>query len=151
MALLTEEMLGWIGRSEPPITVTVARRDIQKYSTATEQQLDRYLSGDEAPPMFVFNFFSEIPLMSQLRPDGLARGSVPGPKLPLKRRMAGGTRIEMHRPIRAGDTLTATRTLVDLYEKEGRTGPLIFTEYVTRIVDDEGQPVLDEHLTGIAR
>jgi len=65
--------------------------------------------------------------------------------------MAGGTRIVVHRAIQAGDVLTATRTLTGLYEKEGRSGPLIFTEYETRIVDANGAPVLDEVLTGIER
>jgi len=151
VALLTEKLLAWIGTSDPPVTVEVSRRDIQKYATATEQVLSKYLDGDEAPPMFVFNLFSAIPAMDQLRSDGLARGANPGPKLPLKRRMAGGTSIEIHRPIKPGDVLTATRTLVDMYEKEGRSGPLIFTSYSTSIVDADGAPVLDEHQTAIAR
>lgn len=151
MGLLTDELLAWIGTSDPPVTVEVSRRDIQKYAAATEQALPKYLAGDEAPPMFVFNLFSAIPTMDQLRTDGLARGVNPGPQLPLKRRMAGGTTIEIHRPIRPGDVLTATRTLVDMYEKEGRSGPLIFTTYSTSIVDADGAPVLDEQLTGIAR
>lgn len=151
MTLLTEELLAWIGTSDPPATVEVTRRDIQKYSAATEQVQAKYLAGDEAPPMFVFNLFSAIPTMDELRTDGLARGAHPGPKLPLKRRMAGGTSIEIHRPIRPGDELTATRTLVEMYEKEGRTGPLIFTTYVTEIVDASGSPVLEERMTGIAR
>lgn len=133
------------------MTVEVTRRDIQKYATATEQVLEKYLVGDEAPPMFIFNLFSAIPTADQLRTDGLARSPHPAPRLPLKRRMAGGTSIEIHRPIRAGDVLTATRTLVEMYEKEGRTGPLIFTTYLTSIVDATGSPVLEERQTGIAR
>lgn len=149
--LLTDELLEWIGTSDPPFTVQVSRRDIQKYASATEQVLEKYLVGDEAPPMFIFNLFSEVPALADLRSDGLARGKHPGPSLPLKRRMAGGTTIEIHRPIVPGDVLTATRTLVNMYEKQGRTGPLIFVEYSTSIVDAEGRPVLDEHQTAIAR
>lgn len=149
--LLTDELLDWIGTSDPPVTIEVSRRDIQKYASATEQVLEKYIVGDEAPPMFIFNLFSEIPALAELRTDGLARGKQPGPKLPLKRRMAGGTTIEVHRPIRPGDVLTATRTLVNMYEKVGRTGALIFTEYSTAVVDAEGRPVLDEHQTAIAR
>lgn len=151
MSLLTEEHLRWIGTSDPPVTVEVTRRDIVKYATATEQRQERFLRGDEAPPMFVFNLFSELPTVDRLRPDGLAKGSKEGPSLPLKRVMAGGTRIEVHRPIRPGDVLTATRTLVGLTEKQGRSGPLIFSEYHTAIVDADGRPVIEEHQTGIAR
>lgn len=151
MALLTDEMLAWVGSTEPPATVEVTRRDIRKYSTATEQLQQKYLDGDEAPPMFIFNLFAEIPTMEDLRVDGLARGKGARPTLPLKRMMAGGTNLELHRPIVPGDVLTATRTLIGLSEKQGRTGPLILIDYHTVVVDAEAKPVIEEHQTGIAR
>lgn len=151
MTLLTDELLAWIGTTEPTVTVEVTRRDIQKYSAATEQLLDKYLVGDEAPPMFIFNLFAEIPALAAIGVDGLPRRKGAGPRLPLKRTMAGGTRVDVHRPILAGDVLTATRTLTGMYEKQGRTGPLIFVEYSTTVLDAEGGPVVEEHQTAIAR
>ena len=151
MALLTEEHLRWVGTSDPPVTVEISRRDIVKYATATEQLNAKYLAGDEAPPMFVFNLFTEIPTVEGIRADGLARRTSKGPSLPLKRMMAGGTSVELHRVIRPGDVLTATRTLVGISEKEGRSGPLIFLEYVTEVVDADGRAVMSDHQTGIAR
>jgi len=151
MGLLTEEHLRWVGTSDPPVTVEISRRDIVKYATATEQRQAKYLVGDEAPPMFIFNLFAQIPTMDDIRADGLARRTGAGPSLPLKRMMAGGTNVELHRPIRAGDVLTATRTLVAMSEKEGRSGPLIFLEYQTDVVDADGNAVMSDHQTGIAR
>ena len=80
MGVLTDEHLAAIGTSDPPVTVEVTRRDIVKYSTSTEQLQERFLRGDEAPPMFVFNLFTEIPSVDQLRPDGLARRATSGPR-----------------------------------------------------------------------
>ncbi|MGH1492374.1 MAG: FAS1-like dehydratase domain-containing protein [Acidimicrobiales bacterium] len=151
MGLLTEEHREWIGSAEPPVTVEVSRRDIQKYAAATEQIQDKYLRGDEAPPMFVFNLFSTIPALADLRTDGLAKSTTPGPSLPLKRIMAGGTELQLHRPIRPGDTLVGQRTITNMYEKQGRTGPLIFMERVLRITTEAGEPVLEERQTAIAR
>lgn len=151
MGLLTDEHRAWIGSEEPPVTVEVSRRDIQKYSAATEQTQERYQRGDEAPPMFIFNLFSTIPGLGDLRTDGLAASTTPGPSLPLKRIMAGGTELQIHRPIRAGDTLTGVRTITDMYEKDGRQGPLIFLERVLRITTAAGEPVVDERQTAIAR
>ncbi len=151
MTLLTEEHRAWIGRSEPSVTVEVSRRDIQKYAAATQQQQTRYLRGDEAPPMFIFNLFSEIPQLEDLRADGLARSTSGGPSLPLKRVMAGGTEIEQHCSIHPGDTLTGTRTITDLFEKNGSTGPLIFTVRELSIVNQHGEKVITERQTGIAR
>ena len=101
--------------------------------------------------MFVFNLFAEIPTVDNIRADGLPRRTSQGPSLPLKRMMAGGTNVELHRPIRPGDVLTATRTMVGISEKEGRSGPLIFLEYETEVVDADGRLVMSDHQTGIAR
>ena len=123
--LLTDEHRAYIGTEEPPRRVEVSRRDIIKYSTATEQQQEKYLRGDEAPPMFIFNLFGSITAPSNLRPDGLQKGSGGGPSLPLRRVMAGGTEIRQYRPIKPGDKLVGVAKIADMYEKEGATGPLI--------------------------
>ena len=65
--------------------------------------------------------------------------------------MAGGLEIQYHDPIRPGDVLTGTRTLTDIYEKQGRSGPLIFYEVVLEIVRDDGEPVVTEKTTRILR
>lgn len=149
--MLTEEHLSWIGHESPPVEVEVNRRDIVKYSLATEQVLEKYRRGDEAPPMFVFNLFSPLRGPDELREDGVPRGGGAGPKLPLKRVMAGGTEIIQHRPIRPGDRLTGVHRISNLYEKEGRQGPLIFTERALMVTDAGGAPVLEEIQTSISR
>lgn len=150
-SLLTREHLEWIGHESAPVEVAVSRRDIVRYALATEQVLEKYRRGDEAPLMFVFNLFSPLRGPEQLRDDGLPRGSGGGPRLPLARVMAGGTEITQHRPIRAGDCLTGVRRIRDMYEKQGRQGPLIFTESELVVTDADGAPVLNEVQTSIAR
>ena len=140
----------WIGRSQPPVTVEVTRRDIQKYAVATEQKAEKYLNGDEAPPMFLFGLLRPVVPLDQLQPDGIARDAFL-PDLPLKRIMAGGVDMKFHRPLRPGDVLTATRTLSDIQEKQGSTGPLIFLSYTLKVVDADGAPVVEETSTRIAR
>ena len=65
--------------------------------------------------------------------------------------MAGGTEIRQHQPIRPGDVLTGTRRLVDMYEKEGASGPLIFMVRELAITNAQGEPVMEEIQTSIAR
>ena len=38
----------------------------------------------------------------------------------------GGKRVDAHAAIRAGDTLTATTTIADIFDKTGRSGTMIF-------------------------
>jgi hydroxyacyl-ACP dehydratase HTD2-like protein with hotdog domain len=148
--LLTEELLGHIGRQGPPRTETVDRRDLRKYAIATGQRLAKYVDGDEAPPMYHVALFWDVVPLAELSPDGVSIDKLL-PRFPLERAMAGGLKIDYHKPIRAGDVLTATRTLTDIYEKEGRSGPLIFYEVVMEVVDAEGAPVLTETTTRILR
>ena len=149
MALLTDEHRAAIGTELSRQTVLITRRDIQKYSSATEQQQQKYIDGDEAPPMFFYNLFTPILPLTHLHPDGMIpRG---GPDLPLKRIMAGGTEIEQHRPIRAGDELVGVRRITDIYEKSGKSGPLIFVVRELTVHTTGGEPVMREVQTSIAR
>jgi len=149
-SLLTADLLANIGRSAPSKTELVTRRDIRKYSIATGQRIQKYLVGDEAPPMFHLALFWDVVELDQLTPDGLSIDSLL-PKFPLERAMAGGLKIDYHKPILAGDTLIATRTLTDIYEKQGSQGPLIFYEVVMKVETESGEPVLTETATRILR
>jgi len=148
--LLTEVLLANIGRSDPPREEVVTRRDIRKYSVATDQRLQKFLAGDEAPPMFHVALFWDVVELDELTPDGVSIDSLL-PKFPLERAMAGGLKIEYHKAIFPGDVLVCTRTLTDIYEKQGSQGPLIFYEVTMEVADDSGEPVLTETTTRILR
>jgi 3-methylfumaryl-CoA hydratase len=148
--LLSEDALAWIGRSDPPLSVEVSRRDIVKYSISTEQVLEKYLVGDEAPPMFVAGLSREVVPLDDLGPDGLAQASLV-PDLPLKRVMAGGVEFDFHRTVHPGDVLVFERSLSSLTEKQGRTGPLIFVTYTINCRTEAGEPVLEQKQTRILR
>ena len=148
--LLTSELLANIGRTAPPREEVVTRRDIRKYSVATGQSLQKFRDGDEAPPMYHLALFWDVVELDELTPDGVSIDSLV-PKFPLERAMAGGLRIEYHKAIYPGDVLIATRTLTDIYEKQGSKGPLIFYEVTMEVEDNSGEPVLTEKTTRILR
>lgn len=148
--LLSAELLANIGKSAPPRTEVVTRRDIRKYSIATDQRQRKYLDGDEAPPLYHVALFWDVVELDELTPDGVSIDKLL-PKFPLERAMAGGLNIQYHEKIRAGDTLIGTRTLTDIFEKQGRSGPLIFYEVVLEVTRDDGAPVITEKTTRILR
>jgi len=149
-SLLSDELLENIGRSSPAKTELVTRRDIRKYSVATGQRLKKHLDGDEAPPLFHIALFWDVVELERLNPDGVFIDALV-PDFPLKRAMAGGVKLEYHQPIVPGDVLTARRTLTEIYEKAGSSGPLIFYVIVTEIENQAGEPVLTEKATRIMR
>jgi len=150
MTVLSESVLSYIGRQAEPKVEVVTRRDIRKYAIATNQTQSRYLDGDVAPPLYHVALFWDVVPLGELSPDGV---SVDGllPKFPLERAMAGGLEIDYQRRIFPGDTLVGTRTLTDIYEKEGRSGALIFYEVVLDVALESGEPVLSEKTTRILR
>jgi len=150
MGVLTPELLANIGKQAPARTEVVTRRDIRKYSVATAQREPKFMAGDEAPPLYHVALFWDVVPLDELTPDGVSVDTLL-PKFPLERAMAGGLKIEYHRAIRPGDVLVANRTLTDIYEKEGRSGALIFYEIVMQVTTEAGEPVLTETTTRILR
>ncbi len=148
--LISEKLRSQIGLSPEPRTELVTRRDIRKYSVATGQRCRKFLDGDEAPPLFHLALFWDVVEQDKLSPDGVALDSWL-PEFPLKRAMAGSLRLEYDQAILPGQTLTAHRTLCDMFEKQGSSGPLIFYEVSTEVSDASGSVVLTEHATRILR
>lgn len=148
--LITSELRAQIGLSPAPRTELVTRRDIRKYAVATGQRMRKYLDGNEAPPLFHLALFWDVVEQERLSPDGVALDNWL-PEFPLKRAMAGKLELEYYQPILPGQTLTARRTLSDMYEKQGSSGPLIFYEVRTDVTDASGAAVLTERATRILR
>ncbi len=148
--LVSEEAKSWIGRSAPSQRIEINRSDIIKYSIATEQRSEKYLAGDVAPPMFLFAALRPLVAIDKLGADGIAKDPFL-PDLPLKRVMAGGTKMKFHRKVKPHDILVATRTLSGITEKQGSTGPLIFLTYDLTVKTDAGEMVLEEEQSRILR
>ena len=73
------------------------------------------------------------------------------PPLPLKRVMAGGIKQRYHRALVPGDVLSIKRTVSDIFEKQGASGPLIFVVYDIEVRDAAGELVMQETQTRIHR
>lgn len=139
-----------IGRQSEPHREVVTRRDIRKYAIATDNRQRKYLDGDIAPPMFHVALFWDLVELNQLTADGVLIDSLL-PEFPLKKAMAGGLSIKYLQPVYPGDWLTATRTLSNIYEKPGSSGPLIFYEIDMAIVNDDDVVMIREKTTRILR
>jgi acyl dehydratase len=70
-------------------------------------------------------------------------------KMPYREVLDGGSEYEYHAPIRVGDTITSTVTLVDLFEKPGRLGLMLFRVSEYRYVNQYGQLVATQRTTSI--
>jgi hydroxyacyl-ACP dehydratase HTD2-like protein with hotdog domain len=161
-SLITDEIRSWIGRETPPWTIEATKLDLKRFAVATDDLNPLYFDEEYArnsrhgdiiaPPLFYMAPLTNPVPESELRPDGLPyEGKFPIPPTPLPRLMDGGTEIEFFLPIRVGDTLTGRSKIVDIYQKEGRTGPLIFVAREARFTNQRGELVLIEKGASILR
>jgi len=63
----------------------------------------------------------------------------------------GEQEFEYARPIKAGETLTLTGRIADVFEKQGSNGTLDFVVLETEAVDAAGKPVFSSRNTLISR
>src|SRR5262245_5444252 len=161
-ALITDEIRSWVGRETPPWTIELSRLDVKRFAVATDDLNPLYLEEEKArqsryggliaPPLFYMAPLTEPKPESELRPDGLPyEGKFPIPPTPLPRLMDGGTDIEFFQPIRVGDVLTGRSKITDIYQKDGRSGSLIFVVRETTFTNQRGEIVLIEKGASILR
>ena len=161
-SLITDEIRAWIGREAPPWTIEVSALDVKRFAVATDDENPLYTDeaaarqsrhgGLIAPPLFYMAPLTDPVPESQLRPDGLPyEGRFPIPPTPLPRLMDGGTEIEFFTPIHVGDTLTGRSKIVDIYQKDGQSGPLIFVVRETTYTNQNNETVVIEKGSSILR
>ena len=160
--LITDELVGWVGRETPPWEIHVSALDVRRFAVATDDMNPLYIDekfakksryeGLIAEPLFYMAPLTTPVAEEELREDGLPHdGRFPVPPTPLPRLMDGGTEIEFFRPVRVGDTLTGRSKITDIYQKDGRSGPLIFVERSTTYTNQSGKTVILEKSTSILR
>ena len=142
--------------------MTVTATDIAKFAHATGETNPIHFDPKAAiaagyqdvvaPTLFTYvvrMHASALVSPDQLEPDGSPSADVP--PLPTRRAMAGETRIVLEAPIVAGDVISVQKRLADLYEKEGRSGALVFVEMEFTFTNQRGQLVARENFTRIYR
>ena len=161
-SLITDEIRSWIGREVRPWTIEVSRRDVLRFAVATDDPNPLYTDEEQAarsrhggliaPPLFYMAPLTEPVAETELRPDGLPfEGKFPVPPTPLPRLMDGGVEVEFLQPVRVGDVLTGRSKITDIYQKDGRSGPLIFVQRETTFTNQRGELVLIEKGASILR
>jgi acyl dehydratase len=122
----------WIGEQFDIATFTADQDDMVAWATACGETDPRFTDPDrddfQAHPGFTTHLVSR-----RVLPKDFPTFS--------GRSIDGGKAVEVEGPIRAGDTLTATVTVADIYEKTGRSGTMVFIVQRMRFVNQHGDPV----------
>jgi 3-methylfumaryl-CoA hydratase len=162
MGAITEEARRWADRDYPRFEMQVTATDIARFAHATGETNPIHFDRDAAmaagyPDVVAPTLFNYVVRMhasalvpaDQLETDGSPTADVP--PLPTRRAMAGETKVELGERVVAGDVITVEKKLARMYEKEGRSGPLVFVEMEFTFTNQRGEMVARENFTRIYR
>lgn len=172
-SVLTTSVLGLIGVTGPlltapaPLATDTLRRFVQAAMETDpihfDQQAAKARGYDDivAPPLYPIHAFPRRPgtpdpldtLAADPDWDGieLVEDGLPPVELPLERLLNGGIGAEVHRLARLGDTITCQSRYADIFERQGRDGPMVFVVVRTDYGTATGEMLLQVHTTMIAR
>jgi 3-methylfumaryl-CoA hydratase len=134
----------WIGKTETR-SDTVTAGPVAALSATLDRDDPPPQPGDALPLLWHWLFFLDRHRASELGPDGHARRGGLLPPVPLPRRMWAGSRFEFYHPLRIGDQMTRETRVIDIQEKTGRSGPLVFVVVRHQISSANGLAVTEEH------
>lgn len=160
MGVITEAARAWAESQFPIYEFPVSRIDIARFARATGEIDPIHFSPDAAraaghadvvaPTMFPYVIrMHASSLGGEITVDGSPEGDVP--PVPSTKAMAGETEITFGVPIVAGDAITVSKRVADIYEKEGRSGPLVFVAMEFTFTNQADQLVAREVFTRIYR
>lgn len=153
-SVITEEMRKAIGVESEPSIYLVEKEPIRRCAAAMGDNNPLYHDEEYAKskgyrsvvaPLGFQPTYSFPLKIAPMRADA-------GPRMPsgFSRFMNGGDEYEFFQPIQAGDVLSVTRRLGDLYEREGRMGKMFFTVNETVFRNQKNEIVLIQRSTTIA-
>ncbi len=139
---MSSEFSDWIGRTEEMTDVIEPAR-----SNALRAALGDPVAkaaGDEMPLLHHWLYFWNVQPPAGLGEDGHPAKGGFLPPVPLPRRMWAGGRVEFVRPIRLGEQVTKVSKILDVQEKNGKTGRLVFVTVEHRLSGPDGLAIVEE-------
>lgn len=130
----------WVGRTEQRhdvVTESLVRRIA---ATVDDGNAPRH---DVLPVLGHWCLFLPDEPMSELGEDGHPRRGSFLPPVDLPRRMWAGGEVAWHDRLEVGDVVTRTSRILDVEEKAGRSGPLVFVIVVHEISSGRGVAIVE--------
>jgi 3-methylfumaryl-CoA hydratase len=128
----------WIGKTER-LSDVITATPCAALAATLDRPAARPAAGTPLPPLWHWLYFLPVDRQSDIGPDGHAERGGFLPPVALPRRMWAGSQFEFSHPLCVGDAVTRRSTIVDVTEKLGRSGPLVFVK-VRHEIHRDGEP-----------
>jgi acyl dehydratase len=151
-SLITDEMRKNIGIESEPTIVEIEREPIRRFAVAMGDTNPLYYNEEYAkqrgfrsiiaPPGFNPSYFYPLKTGKSVDRAEIIRSK-------FSRGLNGGNEYELLQPIQAGDIISITNRVGDIYERDGRMGKMVFVVSETLCRNTKGEIVLIIRSTGI--
>ncbi len=158
--MLSEEITKFIGKVGDITIWEVEKGAIRRFADVIDDQNPLYWDEEYArnsrygsmiaPPGF-FGWPTKWPREGPILSEAAAEVKVVLTRAGYGRNLDGGIEYEFFCPIRAGDVLTALPKITDIYEREGKTGKMVFRILETTYTNQNGDLVAKVRQTSISR
>src|SRR6266705_5407424 len=127
-----------IGKSSPPQTFEITREGVQHFMESTEDPaLHSSNPIQYAPPTFPTTFRMRVPAL-ELDPTSMQL-------------LHGEQEYTYTRRLRIGEQVTCVVRVVDIRERSGRSGPMIFLILETTGTGGDGKPIFTARSTSVVQ
>jgi 3-methylfumaryl-CoA hydratase len=137
------ELEKWIGRTET-ISDQITPGPMTALSATLDVDAPIPKPGDALPPLWHWLYFLSFHRRSELGPEGHPIRGGFLPPVPLPRRMWAGGRLAFNRPLLVGRSYTRTSRILDVRQRKGRTGLLVFVVVRHEIGNAEELALIEE-------
>jgi 3-methylfumaryl-CoA hydratase len=139
---MSEDFSAWVGRSETRTDVLEAARS--NALRAALGEAEPLADGAPLPLVHHWLYFWDVRPPEGLGPDGHPAKGGFLPPVPLPRRMWAGGRLKFAKPLRIGERVTRTSTILKVEAKSGKSGSLVFVTVQHELAGADGLAVLEE-------
>jgi len=155
-SIISDEMKAAVGVESEPWTVEVDKTAVRMFARSVGHTDPVFYDEDEAkrrgfrslpaPPAYL-----GTPRFSPVASDSTFGGPRGRRSFnnPLKRVLNGGTEVDYHEQICAGDVLTGRSKIADISERKGSIGQMLITTTETTYTNQDGKVVAVMRGTGI--
>ncbi|MEM7216095.1 MAG: MaoC family dehydratase N-terminal domain-containing protein [Pseudomonadota bacterium] len=135
------ELNSWVGK-EQVRTAIIDHRQCELMAATLGCDIPKH--GEELPGLWHWCWFNDALPASELGRDGHPRKGGFLPPVPLPRRMWAGGKVEFVSPIEVGTECTKRSTIMDIQEKNGRSGSLCIVTIEHLFLDGDRLCVREE-------
>ena len=127
-----QELRRWIGTES--VRSDVISEQVCARIAGTLGKSLKPVTGDVLPIPWHWLFWLPVPDARKTGLDGHPRRGEFLPPVPLPRRMWAASQVDLHSPIRVGEKLECKSCVTDVYEKQSRSGMLIFVKVAHEVL-----------------